>query len=156
MKIQWLKQWNLSIFLLQLFKEFRRWSIKMKYNHILIRYAELALKGKNRKEFERKLQDNLKFAMKDFPELKVVRSFGRMFIELNGADEEKVSNRLQDVFGIHSFSPALKLELDQDKINDASLWAIKDALPKEKGTFKVSVKRVNKNYPYRSRQLKYD
>src|SRR5690554_4050561 len=128
----------------------------MKYNHILIRYAELALKGKNRKDFERKLQDNLKFAMKEFPELKIVRSFGRMFLELNGADEEKVSSRLQDVFGIHSFSPALKIQLDQEKINDAALWAIKDALPEENGTFKVSVKRANKNYPYRSQQLNQD
>ncbi|MCD8508685.1 MAG: tRNA 4-thiouridine(8) synthase ThiI [Bacillus sp. (in: Bacteria)] len=128
----------------------------MNYDHILVRYAELALKGKNRKEFERKLHDNIKRALKEFPDVKVIRSFGRIFVELHGTEEDAVSNRLRDVFGIYSFSPALKIELDQDKINEAALWAVRDALPSETGTFKVSVKRVNKNYPYRSQQLNYD
>src|SRR5690625_924166 len=110
----------------------------MKYNHILIRYAELSLKGKNRNEFERMLQRNLKFVMREFPETKIIRSFGRMFIELNGADEGKVMERLQDVFGIHSLSPALKVELNQEKIKETALWALKDALPEGKGTFKVA------------------
>lgn len=128
----------------------------MNYNHILIRYAELSLKGKNRKEFEKQLHENVKFALKEFPKIKIVRSFGRMFIELNGTDEGKVSERLKDIFGIFSFSPALKVELNQEKINDAALWAIKDALPNEKGTFKVAVKRANKSYPYRSQQLNHE
>ncbi|MDG5787011.1 tRNA 4-thiouridine(8) synthase ThiI [Evansella sp. AB-P1] len=128
----------------------------MKYNHILIRYAELALKGKNRKEFEKKLQDNLKFALYSFPESKVQRTFGRMFIELNGEEENRVSERLKDVFGIHSFSPSLKIDLNQDDINEAALWAVRDALPNESGTFKVTAKRPNKAYPIRSQQLNYD
>lgn len=128
----------------------------MKYNHILIRYAELALKGKNRKDFEKKLQENVKNAMKEFPKVKVVRSFGRMFIELNGVDENKVSERLKDIFGIYSFSPALKVVLEQDKINDAALWAIKDAIPEESGTFKVSARRVNKKYPLGSQELNHE
>ncbi|MFA9559040.1 tRNA uracil 4-sulfurtransferase ThiI [Evansella sp. AB-rgal1] len=128
----------------------------MNYNHILIRYNELALKGKNRKDFERKLLENIKFALQNFSGVKVNRSFGRMFVELNGADESAVSERLQDVFGIHSFSPALKVELNQEKIDAAALWAMKDALPNEDGTFKVTVKRPNKNYPIGSQQLNYD
>ena len=128
----------------------------MKYDHILIRYAELALKGKNRAGFEKKLQQNVRGALRNFPEIKVLKTFGRMFVELNGADEEAVSSRLKDLFGIYSFSPALKLKLDQDIINEGALWAAKDALPEEKGSFKVTVKRVNKNYPIRSQQLNYD
>ncbi|MDQ0255016.1 thiamine biosynthesis protein ThiI [Evansella vedderi] len=128
----------------------------MMYDHILVRYAELALKGKNRKEFERKLHENIKRALKEFPNVKVQRSFGRIFVELHGTDEEAVSERLQEVFGIYSFSPSLKIELDQEKINNAALWAVKDALPDETGTFKVSVKRVNKGYPHRSQQLNYE
>ncbi|WP_256583310.1 THUMP domain-containing protein, partial [Pseudomonas sp. 2995-1] len=73
----------------------------------------------------------------------------------NGADEKEVSNRLKTIFGIHSFSPALKAELVQENIDDAALWAVKDALPNEKGTFKVTVKRPNKDYPGRSQELNY-
>ncbi|SDZ28283.1 thiamine biosynthesis protein ThiI [Evansella caseinilytica] len=127
----------------------------MKYNHILIRYSELALKGKNRTDFEKKLTENIRRSLVQFPQVKVIRSFGRMFVELNGADEKAVSDRLQDVFGIHSFSPALKIELDQEKIDDGALWAMKDALPDQEGTFKVTVKRPNKSYPRRSQELNY-
>lgn len=124
----------------------------MKYNHILIRYAELSLKGKNRKVFEKKLQTNVREALNSFENVKVKRSFGRMFVELNGHNEIDITARLKDVFGIYSFSPALKVELDQEKINDAALWAVKDAIS-SKGTFKMTVKRPNKDYPYRSQEL---
>ncbi|MBU9714661.1 tRNA uracil 4-sulfurtransferase ThiI [Evansella tamaricis] len=127
----------------------------MKYNHILIRYAELSLKGKNRKEFERKLLDTVRKKLNEFKEVRVNRTFGRMFVELNGENEREVSEKLKEIFGIHSFSPALKVDLEQELIDDAALWAVKDAIPDEDGTFKVTVKRPNKDYPGRSQQLNY-
>nr|WP_246596123.1 tRNA uracil 4-sulfurtransferase ThiI [Bacillus alkalicola] len=121
----------------------------------MIRYAELSLKGKNRKEFERKLLETVRTLLKDFKNVRVQRTFGRMFVELNGADEREVSNRLKNIFGIHSFSPALKVDLNQEKIDEAALWAVKDAIPAENGTFKVTVKRPNKDFPGRSQELNY-
>ena len=40
-----------------------------RYNHILIRYGELSLKGKNRNNFIKALYDNVRKALKAFPTL---------------------------------------------------------------------------------------
>ena len=40
-----------------------------RYNHILIRYGELSLKGKNRKNFINALYDNVRKSLKAFPTL---------------------------------------------------------------------------------------
>ncbi|PYZ93961.1 tRNA 4-thiouridine(8) synthase ThiI [Salipaludibacillus keqinensis] len=125
----------------------------MNYEHILIRYAELSLKGKNRKFFEQKLQSNIREALKPFPAVKTSKSFGRMFVQLNGEDEEKVSDRLKNVFGIHSFSPAVKVPLEKEAICEGALWAAKDALPEGNRTFKVSVRRTNKDFPIGSQEM---
>lgn len=126
----------------------------MNYDHIVIRYAELALKGKNRSQFERKLQENIKMALKP-SNVKVERTFGRMFIQLNGEDHEPIVEKLSKIFGIHSFSLAVKVENDLEKIQEGALRAITEVLAGKK-TFKVSAKRANKGFPIGSQQLNYE
>lgn len=127
----------------------------MNYNHIVIRYAELALKGKNRSQFERRLQENIKMALKPFANAKIERTFGRMFIQLNGEDHEQIAEKLSKIFGIHSFSLAVKVENDLGKIQDGALRALSEVLDGKK-TFKVSAKRANKGFPIGSQQLNYE
>ncbi|RXI98559.1 tRNA 4-thiouridine(8) synthase ThiI [Anaerobacillus alkaliphilus] len=127
----------------------------MNYNHIVIRYAELALKGKNRSQFERRLQENIKMALKSFPNAKIERTFGRMFIQLNGEDHEQIAEKLSKIFGIHSFSLAVKVENELTKIQDGALRALSEILDGKK-TFKVSAKRANKGFPIGSQQLNYE
>ena len=38
----------------------------VKYDTVLIRYGELSTKGKNRKDFIRKLEKNIRFALRDY------------------------------------------------------------------------------------------
>jgi thiamine biosynthesis protein ThiI len=125
----------------------------MKYDHILIRYAELSLKGKNRKQFEQKLERNIREVLKGFEAIKVKRSFGRMFVKLNGEEEATVCQKLQTVFGIHSLSPSIKIALSEKEISEGALWAAEDALPSGRGTFKVSVRRTNKDFPIGSQEM---
>ncbi len=127
----------------------------MNYNHIVIRYAELALKGKNRSQFERRLQENIKMALKPFANAKIERTFGRMFIQLNGEDHEQIAEKLSKIFGIHSFSLAVKVENELGKIQDGALRALSEVLDGKK-TFKVSAKRANKGFPIGSQQLNYE
>lgn len=127
----------------------------MNYNHIVIRYAELALKGKNRTIFERRLQENIKIALKPFSKAKVERTFGRMFIHLNGEDHEQIAEKLSKIFGIQSFSLAVKVENDLDDIRQGALNAITEVLDENK-TFKVSAKRANKGFPINSQTLNYE
>ena len=53
------------------------------YDHILIRYGELSLKGKNRNSFIKQLLSNVKKALKGFDGLEYEKSHDRMHIYLN-------------------------------------------------------------------------
>lgn len=120
------------------------------YNHILIRYGELSLKGKNRNSFIKQLLQNVKKALADFPNLEYQKQHDRMYIYLHGEDSEKVSQILASVFGISSFSLAVKVDSDIDEI----VKAAKESLDlKEYHTFKVAARRSDKMFPYISDQI---
>lgn len=125
--------------------------LKQQYEFILIRLGEIALKGKNRKHFEVQLQENLKMHLKDL-DIRISRTFGRMYIHLNGAAFDEVAERLKHVFGITSFSPAIKADLELDHIKQAALNAVLAVQPQPK-TFKVRVKRPNKSFPIKSSEM---
>ncbi len=123
----------------------------MQYDHILIRYGEMALKGKNRKKFIVQLQSNIRRKLKAFPEVKVKRTQGRMFVLLNGHEPDPVMQRCSEVFGIQSLSLAVKVRNDEDEIKQAALWALNNS--ENVNSFKVSVKRIDKNFPVRSQDM---
>lgn len=125
----------------------------MNYDHILIRYGELSLKGKNRTHFEKTLRDNIKQVLKPYPKLKIERTFGRMIIELHGEEVEPIVDRLQHVFGIQSFSLAIKVENTLESIQEGALRALQDR--GVVSTFKVSARRAFKNFPVDSQKLNH-
>lgn len=121
-----------------------------KYDHILIRYGELSLKGKNRNTFIKQLYENIKKATKEFPTLEIERRHDRMYIYLHDEDADKVKEVISKVFGISSFSFAIKTNSDMDEIIQACM----QSLPlTEKKTFKVAARRSDKNFPVISDQI---
>lgn len=116
-----------------------------RYNHILIRYGELSLKGKNRNNFIKALYDNVRKALKAFPTLEFEKQHDRMYIYLHDEDSKQVSDILAKVFGISSFSLAIKVEPDLDQIIDACYESLDLTTPK---TFKVAARRSDKLFPY--------
>ncbi len=95
----------------------------MEYDHILVRYGEISLKGKNRKHFINQLKSNLKQKLAEFPNVHIIRGRDRMLIKLNGEDYEKVIERSKEVFGIQSLNVALRVENDLEKIKEGALFA---------------------------------
>ncbi|WP_242745185.1 hypothetical protein [Allobaculum sp. Allo2] len=75
-----------------------------RYDHILIRYGELSLKGKNRQNFIQKLKDNLKKALKGFPTLELETQYDRMYLYLHDEDQKSVRHRLQSLWHFLVFS----------------------------------------------------
>jgi len=125
------------------------------YDDILIRYGEMALKGKNRGMFEKQLADNIRRGIHDFPRAKVETAYGRMYVALNGEPYEEVAERIKKIFGITSFSPTKRVEnLTLESIQEASLSLMQDIDPVPK-TFKVEVKRSNKRFPHRSMEMNH-
>ena len=118
--------------------------MQYKYEHILIRYGELTIKGRNRKEFVKRLHKNIKYALKTFDKLSYQIRHDRMYIILNGENEKEIIPILKQIFGIHSFSLAIKVKSDIDKIIEAAYAIVKD--DKEHKTFKVIAKRKWKGF----------
>jgi thiamine biosynthesis protein ThiI len=127
----------------------------MKYDRILIRYGEMTTKGRNRNLFVRRLKDNVAKKLHEFPNIKIEYMRDRMYILLNGEPHEPIIDKLKTVFGIHSFSLAMKCHNELDKIKETALAAVKQ-LPHEGKTFKVSARRVDKQFPYGSNELNYE
>ena len=91
------------------------------YDHILIRYGELSTKGKNRKDFIKKLFTNVKNALSGFPALTLEKTHDRMYINLNGEDPFAVKPYLEKVFGISFICHPLCQRYRGDQGDDADI-----------------------------------
>ena len=121
---------------------------------LLVRYAEIHLKGLNRPFFERLLVDRIKKALEPIRP-NVEREQGRVFIYDVPEDSLSVCvDRLCRVFGIHSVSVARCVEKDWNAIHAAALAETASyAASKEKLTFKCFARRADKRFPMTSDQL---
>ncbi|PEL12533.1 tRNA uracil 4-sulfurtransferase ThiI [Bacillus sp. AFS017336] len=124
----------------------------MNVEYILIRYGEMTTKGKNRGRFTSILRENVSKRLKAFEKLKITTTRDRMYIKLNGEDHEKVAANLKEVFGIHTFSFARKVDTELDAIKVGALEAVNELGDSVK-TFKVNVQRSYKQFPLNTPQL---
>ncbi|MFC0216317.1 tRNA uracil 4-sulfurtransferase ThiI [Paenibacillus chartarius] len=126
----------------------------MKPDVVIARFGELTLKGRNRARFERRVLHQLKALLEHVPGIRFTPEFGRIYIELNGEPTESVAAALDKVFGLYSYSPAYTAELDFDAIRSKAAEIVA-GLPRRPETFKVSVRRANRSFPYDSQQMNY-
>lgn len=126
----------------------------MIYDRIVLRYGDLTMKGRNRKVFEDKMLRSVKRALKPFSEVSYWRTYGRLYVILNGIDHQPVIDRLKDLFGIVSVSPVVSVPSNLEDIQKMSLDIMKglDTVP---GTFKVNAKRVWKGFPHGSHEMNH-
>ena len=118
----------------------------MLYDRILIKYGELSIKGKNKKIFISQMIKTIKKKCAKLEHLTYDKRYDRFYILLNGEDEQEVGNCLNKVFGLHSYSLAVKCPSDIEKIKDVSLQLIKEEVTNDV-TFKVKTKRAEKQFP---------
>ena len=87
---------------------------------IIIRYAEIHLKGKNRGYFERVFCVNLERAMKGLKH-ELHRTSGRYLVTaFDEARMEELCGRISRVFGVHSYSVGLCVPYDLDSVYRAA------------------------------------
>jgi thiamine biosynthesis protein ThiI len=124
----------------------------MNYDRILIRYGEISTKGRNRNKFVDKLRKSVRIALHPFPNIKIEASRDRMYVLLNGENGIEIIKRLKNIFGIQSFSPAIKVERDVEALKHASLEMVQ-SLYKEGQSFKVTAKRSDKTFELNTDQI---
>ncbi len=123
----------------------------MLYNQILVRFGDLTLKGRNQKEFLKRLYALMATKMEGLP-VTIENTHDRIFIHLNEVPVEEVVDRLQYVSGISSYSLVAKCSNDLMTIKKTALELMKE-LVSEDTTFKIETKRANKNYPMQSLEV---
>ena len=124
----------------------------LNYSEILIRYGELSTKGKNRMKFISRLANNVREVLTQWPMVSVKSDRDRTHIFLNGADYTPLSEKLIKVFGIQSFSPAIKVEKNMPAL-EAAVAELMKKVYREGMTFKISAKRSDHDFELDSTAL---
>ena len=115
---------------------------------IIVRYAEIHLKGKNRGYFERVFCVNLEKALKGIRH-ELRRTSGRYLIAaFDDLEAEEILSRISRVFGVHSYSIGYRVPSDLD-----SVFAAARIVCPQTGTFKVETHRADKRYPMTSIEI---
>ena len=118
---------------------------------ILVRYAEIFLKGGNRRNFEERLAANIARALAGLGGHRVERQHGRILVLGPGGPE--ALRRLGGVFGISSYSPATILPPDPERMEARAIElgrAAKDAGAK---SFRIEARRTDKAFPLTSPEI---
>lgn len=124
----------------------------MQYTEIMVRYGELSTKGKNRRSFIDRLGTNTRNALASFKNLEIKAHRDRMHIRLNGEDYHQVSQRVQKIFGIQNFSPAIKVARDVEQVKQTAISVFNEVFY-DGMTFKINTRRSDHNFEYDTNQL---
>ena len=113
---------------------------------ILIKYGELTTKKGNRNFFVSLLYKSIKNKLSNY-DVKIFKDLSRMYIEFDEKDLGKILNRINNIFGIHEYLVAYKVNTDVEEIKSKTLEIVKNENFK---TFKVETKRSYKLFPIQS------
>ncbi len=119
---------------------------------VLLRYGEIALKGKNRAFFYRKLRRNLRQCLKANGIAGEVWQEGqRIYLETERVDE--AIEAAQRVFGIVSMSPVQVVPAEMDTMAEEALAVARRAGLDASRSFRVRVRRTDKSFPLISPEI---
>ena len=128
----------------------------MQYASFLIKYTEIAIKGKNRYLFEDALVARIRGALKKVDGTFIVsKNQGRIYVDTEGAyDFDETVEALKCVFGISGICPVIRTEDEGfEKLKEDVIRYIENVYPEADQTFKVHARRARKNYPMESMEL---
>jgi tRNA uracil 4-sulfurtransferase len=127
----------------------------MTYDKLLLRFGEFTLKGKNRNRFERSVLNHIRSVLKPFPGAKIVKEYGRLYVELNGESPEALIQVLKKVFGLVSISPVRVCPSELDHIIKTAIEFVGQKDLADPSTFKVNARRVWKQFPHSSQEMNH-
>jgi len=127
------------------------------FQAFLIKYAEIAVKGKNRYVFEDALVKQITRSLKDVDgSFNVYKTQGRIHVDVKSEDYDydEVVGALTKVFGISAICPVVVLEDNGfDELAVDVVNYLDEIYPDKNKTFKVNARRARKNYPMQSMEI---
>ena len=121
----------------------------MKFKAFLIKYAEIGIKGNNRRFFEDALVRQMKYALKPVGDFSIRKESGRIFVHANEEyDFDEAVESLSHVFGIAGICPiVVEEDKDFEKIAEVVEKYVDEDYADKHFSFKVHVRRADKKYP---------
>ena len=121
---------------------------------ILLKLGEIVLKGLNRRTFEQRLINNVRYRLAPIGKFRVYCLQSTIYVEAaeENADIDGAFEALQKVFGVISLVRAAACEKDADKIAALAKTYLRDDMERAK-SFKVESRRSDKSFPMTSIQL---
>ncbi|RFS85405.1 tRNA 4-thiouridine(8) synthase ThiI [Actinomadura spongiicola] len=119
---------------------------------VLLKLGEVVLKGKNREQFERRLADNVRAAVRPIARVDVIRRHGVFIVRKHDADlvtMDRVAQRITDVMGIVWAHRAWRVGKDLPSVEQAAL----ELMDGRTGAFAVRSRRRDKRFPLTSTEL---
>jgi tRNA uracil 4-sulfurtransferase len=119
--------------------------------YVVVHFGEVSLKGKNRPAFLRQLTSNIVQALSDYGNATVQRQAGRMLVTLSaGIPQERLHERLQQVFGIANFAVCATAPHQMEAIQHAVSRVLAG---KTFASFRITARRAFKELPWTSEEL---
>ncbi len=121
---------------------------------VLLKYGEMALKGRNKERFERQLLDNLRYSLADLGgPVQIKRRDGVLVLSAPAYQEELVA-RARRLIGISVVQPALRVPKDPEAVADAAVELAGKQHPSDPPPrFAVRARRRHKKFPMTSEQF---
>ena len=126
------------------------------FRTLLIKYGEIAIKGKNRHLFEDALVRQIVHALKAVEgDFYVHKSQGRIYVECESVyDFEETVEALKCVFGIVGICPVMKTEdRGLEELGNDVIDFLENVYDRKNQTFKVVTRRAKKSYPIESMEV---
>ena len=126
------------------------------FHSFLIKYGEIAIKGKNRYLFEDKLVEMLGFALKPVEgEFEITKEQGRIYVNaLSDYDYDEAVEAMTSVFGVVGVCPMVQVEDHGfEQLAKDVLEYLDHVYPDKNKTFKVVSRRARKNFPLDSQEI---
>ena len=121
---------------------------------ILLKLGEIVLKGLNRRSFEQKLMNNIKYRLQKIGDFKTYLMQSTVYIEPvdEFSDMDAAFDAMTKVFGIATVNRAAGCEKNAEAIAKLAIEYLREDMLSAK-SFKVEAKRSDKRFPMTSIQL---
>lgn len=128
---------------------------------LLVKYGEIAMRGKNRYLVENRLIRTIIKNLEPVGNYWVTKEQGRFVVECkednDTFDFETVIDVVVNILGVTAVCPGIRLEdSSMESIREYALKHFKEHFEGQKLTFKVETKRSDKQYPLHSREVSAD
>ena len=123
----------------------------------LIKYGELSLKGKNRKDFELRLRDDIRAKLHDVP-IRFRNEWGRLYLyppegEQAAQATRRIEQTLSRTFGMVGFAKSYVVSQDIEQIRQAACLLTEELRTARGNRFKIEARRSDKSFAYSSYQI---